>query len=384
MLVKFREKLVERSRFNGPAIEDVRTKTLSFSSYRWVLVAVAIASIYYIFLASSQYMSIGKVYVKSTNGAAAVVPQLQFLGAATPDSKDAQLAQAYINSANMLDFLEKKINFSEHYSSSEWDFYSRLPKDAPSEAKLKYFRKVVSPVLDIENGILKVTVRAYTPEFAYEAIQAVIKEADRFVNNVGQSIAVSEISFVENEIKTAQDRLQTARSNLLNFQNKHGILSADAAGASLQGVVITMESSLVELRTEEKVLASYLNASASELVTVRSKITALEEQIEIERAKLINQNDVSFNDVLADYKVLEMELKFATDIYATALISLEKARVESYRKLKHLVVIQAPHLPDSAILPKRLYSIITLFVVLTLAYGIVAMIIATIREHRDV
>ena len=35
-------------------------------------------------------------------------------------------------------------------------------------------------------------------------------------------------------------------------------------------------------------------------------------------------------------------------------------------------------------MPYKLYNLVTLFVVLNLIYGITAMIVATIREHKDV
>jgi capsular polysaccharide transport system permease protein len=77
-------------------------------------------------------------------------------------------------------------------------------------------------------------------------------------------------------------------------------------------------------------------------------------------------------------------VRFASDQYKSSLVALEKARIESYKKLKHLVVVQSPTLPDEALEPRKLYNIATLFVVLSLAYGIISMIVATIREHRDV
>ncbi|MEX0299021.1 MAG: sugar transporter, partial [Kordiimonas sp.] len=131
-------------------------------------------------------------------------------------------------------------------------------------------------------------------------------------------------------------------------------------------------------------LSSYLNEGAAELTTVRSRIEALENQLELEKAKLASIDNVSLNDVNAEYQALEMELQFATDLYKTTIVALERARVESYHKLKHLIVIQSPTLPDEAAYPRKLYDLATLFIGLTLLYGIITMILATIREHRDV
>jgi capsular polysaccharide transport system permease protein len=40
-------------------------------------------------------------------------------------------------------------------------------------------------------------------------------------------------------------------------------------------------------------------------------------------------------------------------------------------------------LPETAIYPRRIYNLVTLLVVSLLLYGIVRLVIATIREHLD-
>ncbi|MCK0067991.1 hypothetical protein MF542_00895 [Kordiimonas sp. 5E331] len=378
--------MINRARLGGPAIDDVRSRTLSFSTYRWVLLITLIASAYYAFLASDRYVTIARVYVKSANDqGSASIPQLAALaGGAGNDTREALLANAYINSRDMLEYLEEKIQFSEHFSSDEWDFYSRLSPSASDEKKLRFYKDVISTDLVGETGILTIRGQGYSKEFSLKLVEAIVEETERYINGVSQSIALQEISFVEKELQNAQRRMEDVRDTFLKFQNENGILSAEAVGKSLQGAIVQMENMLIQHRTDEKVLASYMNAEASELVTVRAKITALEEQLLIEKAKLASQDATSLNDQAAEYKRLEMELTFATQLYQAALVGLEKARIESYRKLKHLVIVQAPRLPDEAVLPRKLYSVITLFVALSLIYGVGAMIIATIREHRDV
>jgi len=145
-----------------------------------------------------------------------------------------------------------------------------------------------------------------------------------------------------------------------------------------------MEGELVRLEAEEKVLTSYLQGDAAELVSVRDRINGIRNQLQQERTKFAGQGSQSINQVNARFEELRLSFDFATDIYKGTLQTLEQARVESYRKLKHLVVVQSPQLPDSALLPRKLYNLATLFVILNLMYGIAAMVIATIREHRDV
>ena len=382
ILVKLRQ-AVARERQTGPMIADVHSRTMSFRSYRWVLAVVAIVAVYYAFLASDMYVSDAQVYVKSTDQQP-VAAQVQFLPGGGGESSDALLVQAFLRSRDLMEIMDREIGFTEHFASTDHDMYSRLDANASAEDRLTYFRSRFSASLNPDTGIITLRGQGYTPEFSLQLVQTALSAAETYINDVGHRIAAEEIGFVETELDRARNNIGGAQAKLVDFQNENGILSADATGESKQALVLEMENDLVRLLTEEKALTSYLNPGAAEVVAVRSRIAALTSQLVVERAKLASTDGVSANDINAEARNLELELKFATDIYKAALVALERARIESFRKLKHLVVVQSPQLPDAAILPRKLYHLMTLFIALTLAYGIITMILATIREHRDV
>ncbi|MNS89097.1 hypothetical protein D3C72_1230970 [compost metagenome] len=57
--------------------------------------------------------------------------------------------------------------------------------------------------------------------------------------------------------------------------------------------------------------------------------------------------------------------------------------MEASKKLRSLVTVVSPNLPDRAVYPERIYNLITLLVALGLLYGIVRFVIATVEDHRD-
>lgn len=382
ILVKLRQAVARESN-RGPVIVDVHSRTMSFRSYRWVLAIVGIVALYYIFLASDMYVSDAQVYVKATDQQP-VAAQVQFLPGGAGETSDALLVHAFLRSRDLMEILDREVGFTAHFSAPEHDFYSRLDPDASAEEKLKYFRSSFNASINPDTGIISLRGQGYTPEFSLQMVQTAMKAAEEYINDVGHRIAAEEIGFVETELERARETVGGAQAKLVEFQNENGLLSADATGESMQALVLEMENDLVRLKTEEKALTSYLNPEAAEVVAVQSRIAALTDQLKVERAKLASTDGISANDINAEARNLELELKFATDLYKAALVGLERARIESFRKLKHLVVVQSPQLPDSAILPRKLYHLTTLFIALTLAYGIITMILATIREHRDV
>ena len=68
--------------------------------------------------------------------------------------------------------------------------------------------------------------------------------------------------------------------------------------------------------------------------------------------------------------------------YKAGFASLEKARLDASRKLKHFVVLSSTGLPEEPAYPRVLYNLITALVVILLLYGIIRLVVATIQDHR--
>lgn len=365
--------------------EDVRSTTLNFRSYRWVLLVTAIAAFYYAFIASDRYITEAQLYVKSANNAATqAMPQLSLIAGVGTGTRDGLVLQSYIQSGDMMRHLNGTIGLFDHFSSNDWDIVARLSSDPTQEEFLEYYRGKVDILIDPESGVLTIRGEAFSAEYSQQLVAAILAESERFINGVNQRIASEEIKFVEQEMNRARRQVEGARDRMLAFQNEHELLDPAVSGAALQQVVNQLEATLVELQTEYKVLTSYLNDSTPQVVALSDRIASVEAQLVEERNKISAQDMQSINEINARFRELELEFNLASELYAATLEGLEQARVESYHKLKHLVVVQSPALPDEALAPRKLYNLATLFVLLSLAYGIITMIHATIREHRDV
>ena len=136
-------------------------------------------------------------------------------------------------------------------------------------------------------------------------------------------------------------------------------------------------------QAELKQLSSYMRDTAPAVISVQARVDALTKQLQQEKAKLTGLDNNAMNEVTAGYMDVQTQATLAMDLYKTGLISLEQARVEAYRKLKHLLVITQPTLAEDAEYPRRLYNLATIGVLLCLFYGLVVMGLATLREHQD-
>ena len=61
------------------------------------------------------------------------------------------------------------------------------------------------------------------------------------------------------------------------------------------------------------------------------------------------------NDLMLAYQDADVSVRLATEVYKTALATLETTRLDAVRKVKYLISVDKPSLPDSAELPRVTY-----------------------------
>jgi len=80
---------------------------------------------------------------------------------------------------------------------------------------------------------------------------------------------------------------------------------------------------------------------------------------------------------------LTLEKTFADRQLGGALAALDTARSEATRKQLYLERLVQPNLPDNALEPRRLRSILTVLVVGLVLWGVLSLVAASVREHTD-
>jgi capsular polysaccharide transport system permease protein len=166
------------------------------------------------------------------------------------------------------------------------------------------------------------------------------------------------MAFAESEVRKARAHLDAVRVRVQEFQQRHGILDPTAQAMANTGLTSQLQAMLAREEAELKALQAYLNDNAPQVVAKRAQIAALRSQLEQESQRVLTSADGQSLNVLAgDYQELLAELEFVSDAYRSALTGLEMARIESTRKLKSLVLVESPALPEAAEHPRRTYML---------------------------
>ncbi len=350
-----------------------------------VIIPWEIIIFYTLVIAQPRYVSTSDVVIKQVSEANVSTGSgiSALLGVNNTSSEDARYLTNYILSNDMVKKLDKKLNLREAYNLDGSDFIYELPKNATQEELLDYFKERVTISLDEQTYILKVSTEGFQPEFALKLNQAILKESESFINNISQQIATDQLQYAHDQLKEAEKRLHTAKNKLLNYQDENQLIDPKSNAQIVNQLVGNLQAQLSSLRTEERQLLSYLNDTAPQIVSIRSQMRAIEEQIAEEKAKLTSPNTTKLNTQMVQFETIKSEVEFASELYKMSLSSLEKARLEAFRKMKNMVIISAPYKAEEALYPRTQYIIWTSLAFLLIFYGFVRLVMAVIKDHAS-
>ena len=346
------------------------------------LVAAFVAIFYWSFLATERYVSEATVVL----GSPEIAPtsfSFSSLLSGTGGSGDLLLLREHLLSVDMLRKLDDELALREHYSQSSIDFLSRMATDASIESFHKHYLKHIEIIFDEYSAVLRVRVQAYSSEMAHAMASQLLTAGEAHMNDMGQRLAQEQLNFIDAQVATLSERLVSSREALLAFQNKHGLVSPSGTVESIFAIVSQLEGQLALREAERKAGSRFQSNNAAEMIRLQSQIDALRQQIDLEKARMAQNSGDALNRLAAEYETIQLQARFALELYSNSLMALENTRVEAARKLKQISVLQQPTFPEYAVEPRRIRAImIFLFFALSLA-ALVHLIMLVIRDHRD-
>ena len=278
--------------------------------------------------------------------------------------------------------LQTGLDLRTLYGNPEADYLSRLEDDATNEDLYEFYLDRVSVVYASTTQIIDVKVEAFAAVDAQMIAKAIVALCDELVNLIAQKSREDTLRFAGKEIKIAEKRVEMSRVALSGFRIKHGDLDPVSSASAASAIVSGIAGELAKAQTELTALLSYLRNDSTQVVTAKSRVSALKKQLAKERRRLAGpQSKGTFVPLLAEYERLKIEDEFAKQAYTAAGASLEVARAEASRKHLYLVAFVEPSLPDEAMQPERLKMIITVIVCSLLIYGLVSLLTEAIKEH---
>lgn len=355
-------------------------------TFRGSLIASVLAVLYWGIIASDRYVSEAHIVIQRTDLASGQAMDFGSLlpGVGTAGHTDQLLLRDHLLSVDMLEKLDDKLSLRDHYSDNARDLLSRMwYRDAPLEWFHRYYLSRIGIEFDEYSGVLVIKAGAYDPQTAQAIATMLVEEGERYMNALAHRLAHEQVAFLERQVSQMSERAIEARQAVVAFQNQQGLISPQNTAESRTAIIGRLEAQLAELQAQRTTLLGYLAPQAPSVVEVNLQIAAIEKQIAQEQARLAAPAGHTLNTTIEAFQRLEMAAEFAQEVYKTALVALEKGRVEATRTLKKVSVLQSPTLPQYPLEPRRTYNMVVFVLVALLLAGVVHLLAAIIRDHKD-
>lgn len=349
-----------------------------------VVLPTVAAIFYYGFIASNVYISESQFVVRSpdkptTSGLGVILKTAGF-----SNGDEIYSAQSYVLSRDALRAINKNNDFRNAYGSPDvsiFDRFNAFGLDGSFESLYRYYRKKVSIEHDTVSSISTLTVRAYTPTQAVKFNRELLELAEATVNRLNERGRQDLIRYAEAEVNDATEKSRIAGLNLARYRNVSGVVDPEKQAAVQLQMVSKLQDELIASRNQLMQLRAFAPANP-QIPVLRTKISGLSRDINSELSKVAGSSR-SLSATAARYQRLQLESQVADKQLAASITSLENARNEARRKQAYVERIAQPAMPDSPQEPRRFRGVIATFVFGLIAFGIISMLLAGIREHHD-
>ncbi len=357
---------------------------------RIFLMAVALptllACLYYGLIASDVYVSESRFVVRSPERGAPTGINALLAGVGISRSRDdTYTVHSFIQSRDAMRELDGRAKLREAFSSTDIDRFNRFPgwirHDASFEALYEHYLDHVDISYDTVSSITVLQVRGFTAAKAQEINEQLLEMSERLVNNLNDRSRHDLIEVAQREVDSAEKRSRETAAALAVFRNKNGVFDP---GRESAGEIDNVARLREELRVNEIQLARLrqLTPANPQVATLKAQVLQLRRTIDEETAKVVGSK-ASMASKSTAYDRLMLDKSFADQQYAATLASLEAARNDSARKQLYLERLVQPNVPDMALEPRRLRAVATVLVVGLIAWGVISLLVAGVREHLD-
>ena len=328
------------------------------------LLPVMAGAVYYGLMVSDRYVTEARFAIRPAIGSAEK---------ANPDSvgtnsgvanqmvaQDTLITSEYVGSRPMLEAIAAQLPIREWFSRDSIDYFSRFDPEKPVEKFVRYWKRRVGVEIESGSGIVSLTVEAFDPAESLAIAQAVMKEAERLVNDLSAKAREDAVAESTRELKLAEERMMKIRLAVRDLRNRDGVLDAQKANDANIKVVSELRAARINLAVQLAIGQRDLGPEARRIIDIKQQIRDLDDNIsQIERASASQDPDQKrlLSDALTRFEALENDRKNAEKYYQQVLTAAERARIIASRQIEFFSPIVLPVKAESSTEPRRILMI---------------------------
>ena len=326
----------------------------------FVLPALA-GAIYYGLIASDRYVTEARFAIRPAIGSAEkATPDSVGTNAGVPQqmiAQDTLITYSYILSRPMVETIQKQLPVREWFGRDSIDFLSRFDADKPVEKFIKYWKQRVEVDVESSSGIMSLWVEAFDPDESLAISKAVLKEAERMVNELSMTARNDALAESNRELKLADERLRKVSLAVRDLRNREGVLDAQKSNEANLKVISELRANRINLAVQLAIGQRDLGPESRRIMDLKQQIRDIDENVaRIEKASATQDPEQKrvLSEALTRFEALENERKNATKYYELVLAAHERARIVAARQIEFFSPIVQPVRAESSTQPRRL------------------------------
>ena len=362
-----------------------RRTRLILSFVLLVLFPSGMAATYYGYFASDRY-AVGSSFVVrgfEAGGGNDLVSSFTGLSSSGSTTADSYIIRRYLQSGDILLHLEDNLALRSHYANPEIDPLSRFDDSKSFEEFILYWSRRITTTYDSTTGIVTFEVQAFDPDTSLLLAKEVLQAADDLINALSADARQDSLSFAEAEVERAEERLRDAQIALRQFRSTTGTVDPTVNALLDAELIAELQAQIIDIAAQISELEQQGVASSSPiLIQLERRREAIQSQIDTRRAAVgAESENTASADNLDLFEGLQIEQTFAQQRYASALTSLEQARIDADRLQRYLAVFSEPLPPQEAIYPRRVRNSVLMAVASFMFWVIGTLLVYAVRDH---
>jgi capsular polysaccharide transport system permease protein len=362
-----------------------------------VLLPTAIAAAYFYVAAAPIYESEARFLVRGRGGsgggagglegggggggrAAAMVGM--FTGGRA-GMEEARAVISYLDSYAAVMDARAEADLIEIWRRPEADRLARLWWEEPQLEWLTwYFRRMVRTTFDTETNVLTLKVHSFRPSDSQDLAERLLRLSEGLINQLSDRSTLDAIRVAQEDVRKAEERVTAAREAMIAFREREQAFDPTRTAAGAVETIGRLEALLAQTRTELEERRRFMRPDNPQIQVLQNRIAALQQQVTTERGRVTRGNEALTQQV-AGQERLELEKLFADRQLASATATLEEARSNALRQQVFLVRVADPQLPEYALFPRATFNTLTIFISLSVLFGIGWLLMVSAREHAS-
>lgn len=352
-----------------------------------VVLPVSLMAIYFWFFSADRYVSEAQFVLRTParNMLGNMIPGLFQATGVSRSNDDGYIVQAFLESRDAMQVLEAHGLLRRTYDKAKLDFIWNFPNPfMPNngEGLYRQFRRLTSATYDDTTGVTVLRMQAFSPEDAQQLSNGLLDAAEGLVNKLNERARRDTIALSEEEASRTRDRAIAAQSALTRFRERERLIDpSQVTYAVLESIVkLSHEAAQTSVQISE---ISKITPGAPQAQQLRARRSALEAQIEVERARLAG-DATSIAPRIAEYERLMIEREFAEKALIAAMAALEAAKAEAHRQNIYLERVASPSKPDYPTYPWKFVWCLVTLVVCYMTWRMMRIVtIDALRHNRD-